>query len=331
MFIKNPHKKVSYSFRIDEDLLDDLKAYANATNRKLPETLNVLLNKQLEGITVRDTYLKNEKGTIITIPFELLNYNNQEINLKNVESGLSYEIKQIPNNLDIWTIDKGYVSPNRKYSHQGIELILIPELLSSSIQNKLLNDSKREMKRYRIRRLIEKMFVPVLFSLKNDNTLEIEIITSTRALNLTKESKKNELFHIIEKNIGKLNTLNYNLFTDLKHGLVNEKYLNNLMLKLKLLSEEINSDNVVKVNSMSHENVVFNSIDKNQLSNEKLIRTLQLELIDVKKSLEEKDRLINTYEDKFKKLDNILENYENIIQNPEEKPSTPSKKTEKNK
>lgn len=59
MYIKNPNQKVSYSFRIDEELLDDLKTYAQATNRKLPETLNVLLKKQLEGITVSDTYLQN--------------------------------------------------------------------------------------------------------------------------------------------------------------------------------------------------------------------------------------------------------------------------------
>ena len=68
-FLEDPYKKVSYSFRIEERLLEDIKKYSNATNKKLPETFNYLLKKSLEGINVNNSYLEDYEGLIINIPY----------------------------------------------------------------------------------------------------------------------------------------------------------------------------------------------------------------------------------------------------------------------
>ena len=68
-FLEDPFKKVSYSFRIEERLLEDIKKYAEGSNKKLPETFNYLLKKSLEGVNVSNTYLKEYEGALINITF----------------------------------------------------------------------------------------------------------------------------------------------------------------------------------------------------------------------------------------------------------------------
>lgn len=154
MFIKNPNQKVSYSFRIKEELLESLKAYAKATNQTLPETLNNLLEESVEGVNTGNTYLNNYDGILINIP---LMYHYTHFDTDFVENsftefikgtsnyldfevdGLTYEVKQIPNNLDTWSSKgmlnnvlggKGYFSKNYPtIVHEGVSLLIVPELI----------------------------------------------------------------------------------------------------------------------------------------------------------------------------------------------------------
>lgn len=164
-FIEDPYKKVSYSFRIEERLLEDIKKYSNATNRKLPETFNYLLKKSLEGVNVNNSYLEDYEGLIINIPYmtweEQIYYAGDTIGgtelifrrgntnyLDYSEEGLTYEVKQIPNNLDIWINEKPIINIGETQSknylgqgyyskhypnliHEGISIVIAPELVLS--------------------------------------------------------------------------------------------------------------------------------------------------------------------------------------------------------
>ena len=68
MYIKNPNKKVSYSFRIKPETLEDLKLYATATNKTVPEIINQLITDKLDGVTLTNDYLNHYKEQLITIP-----------------------------------------------------------------------------------------------------------------------------------------------------------------------------------------------------------------------------------------------------------------------
>jgi len=154
MFIKNPNQKVTYSFRIKEELLESLKAYAKATNQTLPETLNNLLEESIDGVNTGNTYLTNYDGILINIP---LMYHYTHIDYDFVENsftefvrgstdyldfevdGLTYEVNQIPNNLDTWsskgvldTIGRGKGYYSKDYPdilHEGVSLLIVPELI----------------------------------------------------------------------------------------------------------------------------------------------------------------------------------------------------------
>ena len=145
-YLDDPFKKVSYSFRVEERLLEDIKRYANATNRKLPETFNHLLKKSLEGLNTNNTYLNDYEGVIINITFmefqlnrtygvdniitdEFYTFTRGATDYTNFNfDGLLYEVDKIPNNLDKWFNDRGYYS-NNGFIHEGVCLLIVPELI----------------------------------------------------------------------------------------------------------------------------------------------------------------------------------------------------------
>lgn len=164
MFIKNPNKKVSYSFRIKEELLENLKGYAKATNQSLPETLNNLLEESIDGVNTTNTFISELDGIIINIPLmyhtngtkqvgdtveEITIFEKGTYNYLDYETeGLTYEVKQIPNNCDIWIKTKPVktigdsIQPSTQHSgkgfysrdyptilHEGVSFVIVPELL----------------------------------------------------------------------------------------------------------------------------------------------------------------------------------------------------------
>ena len=79
MYIKNPNKKVSYSFRIKPETLEDLKLYANATNNTVPEILNQLITDKLDGVTLTNDYLNHFQDQLITVPDLQTIYDNNDL------------------------------------------------------------------------------------------------------------------------------------------------------------------------------------------------------------------------------------------------------------
>ena len=145
MFIKNPNQKESYSFRIKTELLENLRAYAKATNQSLPETLNNLLEEAIDGVNTSNTFLTDKDGIIINIP--LMYHTESIINLIDTTDtvtvfkkgtsnylddtieGLTYEVKQIPNNLDTWSKTAGYYCNENGIQHKGVNFVIVPELI----------------------------------------------------------------------------------------------------------------------------------------------------------------------------------------------------------
>ena len=202
MYLDDPYKKVSYSFRIEERLLNDIKLYSKATGKKLPETFNDLLKESIEGVTVDNTYLTGFKRQLITIPNTIdlaikegsINYNDVDLLNPDLE-GLEFEVKQIPNNLDVWDNRKPILdmtkSPPSKITgrgyksskypdllHEGIELVLIPEFIKPyQILDPILNDGMS----------LYNCIMPIYYSIDMDNTLNIELINMKEALSKIKE------------------------------------------------------------------------------------------------------------------------------------------------
>ena len=128
MYIKDPTKRVQYTFRVKEDLMEDLKAYAQAKDQKLPRVLNDMLTECLEGMNLSNTWLREELGAFITIPNEIpIKY---PVNLLNNDiDGLRYEIKAMPNNLATWNDKYGYISKEKNILYEGVEPMLIPSFI----------------------------------------------------------------------------------------------------------------------------------------------------------------------------------------------------------
>ena len=136
MFIENPNKKESYSFRVKPDLLEKIKNYAKATNQTVPEILNDMIEEKVEGLYLTNDYLKTNMATtnIIGLPPLTEIYNNgnyKEFGLffEN-ENRVFYEVQQIPNNLDIWTDKEGFTSTKRGVDHEGLSFVLAPDLIT---------------------------------------------------------------------------------------------------------------------------------------------------------------------------------------------------------
>lgn len=212
MYLEDPFKKVSYSFRIEERLLEDIKLYSKATGKRLPETFNDLLKEVLEGVTVDNTYLNGFDKQLITIPNLITNDNDYRqygtiyldpLDILNPElEGFSYVVKQIPNNLDVWDNRKPIVNmttpqpikdsgrgyKSRHYPellHEGIEFVLIPDMIKPIHLDKF-NESYNKDSLYNC-------LVPIYFTIDLNNKLSIEILSKRDTMIKIKDTNNFEL------------------------------------------------------------------------------------------------------------------------------------------
>ena len=187
MFIKNPNKKESYSFRVKPELLENIKNYAKATNQTVPEILNDLIEEKTKGLHLTNDYLPkgcNENIIISIPPLEELRNENLDL-LNNNNSSNILEVKQISNNLDIWTDTEGYKSSNRDLKHEGIEFVLLPDLILQAGYHIVGVDG-----------LLSYCLIPIYFRVTKSNKLIISNVHINTALNMIKKSQNLELLDI---------------------------------------------------------------------------------------------------------------------------------------
>lgn len=248
MYIENPNKKVSYSFRIKPETLEDLKIYAKATNNTVPEILNQLITDKLDGVTLTNDYLNHFKDQTITVPDLQQIYDNtntvetlEVMDLQNpFIKGTLFKVKRIPNNLDIW--DKtdnllnqhGYTSYNYPNTiHEGIEFVLAPELLkpkhitNDTVQDQLLLENS--------------ILLPIWFRVNFNNTVTIELITFREAIEKVRQANN---FTLMDK-LSHFKVQTDQVINEVLNETPDSQVYNMLLQELSKLTRVINTGNII--------------------------------------------------------------------------------------
>ena len=316
-FLDDPFKKVSYSFRVEERLLEDIKRYANATNRKLPDTFNYLLKKSLEGLNTNNTYLKGYEGVIINITF--MEYQkNYTYGVDNIVTdtfytftrgatdytnfnfeGLLYEVDKIPNNLDKWFNDRGYYS-NNGFIHEGVCLLIVPELI--------LHD-----KTCITRESITNCLKFIYFALKQDNTLEVRSISYKDCYRRLKEVGNDTDLTKFKKIDKKIYKFSLDFMKEFKEDPTATDKIE--AYKLILYTELLNFANKYNdgnIKSLEESDDLINSLEDGEEDTDST-NTYLTQIDKLKKELEEKDNTIKEYEEKVKGLKTTLDDIDNRL------------------
>lgn len=305
MFIKNPNKKETYSFRVKPKLLENIKNYAKATDQTVPEILNNMMEEITKDLHLTNDYLENKLGFngIIGLPSLTEIYNNGDYKkfdlFSNTENRVLYELQRIPNNLDIWTDKEGYTSNKRGINHEGISFILAPELIT-------------EPKYLETPELLYCCLIPIYFEISiKKSTISVTNISLYNAYNKINKTSNIELLDDFCK------------FTDNVSGLI-EKYskaynripktdsklLHDLFINLRMeLSEYSNN---VNIDFLSHDNA-FNKRQSQKPENNILTSDnpylLNAEIVKLKNELE---KTTKENEDLKEDIKNLMEDMKSI-------------------
>lgn len=146
----NIEKKIPYSVRLPQRLIDKLNAYAELNGNTTTNIINNILNNFISDKVVLNDYLDNIGGVAVKIPYAINQKNmciNHHENLTEFSSNDHiryyigdylhsetyfaelFEVKNIPNNLDIYDGDsyaanKQTLKFNSNAIHSGIELFI---------------------------------------------------------------------------------------------------------------------------------------------------------------------------------------------------------------
>lgn len=234
MYLKDPIKRVQYTFRIKEDLMEDLKVYAKAKDMKLPRLLNDIIEEYLEGMNMSNTWSDEPLGAIITIPNEMPIKEHANVLIPRID-GLQYEVKAMPYNLDTWNDKYGFIANTKGMKHKGVEPLLIPGLIKDI---ELKKDKATAQ-------TIAKCLFGLYFALHDNDNLHVEIISHNNAtgqlqfvnpeLAKVYAQYRKMLYDIINDHLARLN--------DVNHDRIKEQ----LLEQLEELAMGINTGNVVPI------------------------------------------------------------------------------------
>lgn len=139
-------KKVPYNIRLPQRLIDKYNAYAELTGNTTTNIINTVLDDFISDKIVLNDYLDYIGGTTIKIPYNL---NHKELLIKKgyyleqlrdslADAELTaetFEIRKIPNNLDVYVDDSYKTINTTDVIHSGIEFFIYD--ISQSILNEL--------------------------------------------------------------------------------------------------------------------------------------------------------------------------------------------------
>ena len=234
MYLKDPTKRVQYTFRIKEELMEDLKVYAKEKDIKLPRLLNNIIEEYLEGMNMSNTWSDEQLGAIITIPNEMPIKEHTNVLMPRID-GLQYEVKAMPYNLDTWNDKYGYIANTKGMKHKGVEPLMIPGLIKGI-----------ELKKDKaIAQTIAQCLFGLYFALHDNDRLHVEVITHNKATgqlqfvnpDLAKvyAQYRKMLYDIINDHLARLNEVNH------------DKVKQQLLEQLEDLALTINTGNVVPI------------------------------------------------------------------------------------
>ena len=234
MYLKDPTKRVQYTFRIKEELMEDLKVYAKEKDIKLPRLLNNIIEEYLEGMNMSNTWSNDPLRIIINIPNEIPITEHTNVLIPRID-GLQYEVKAMPYNLDTWNDKYGYIANTKGMKHKGVEPLIIPGLIKDmELQN---NTATAQT--------IAQCLFGLYFALHDNDRLHVEVITHNKATgqlqfvnpDLAKIFAKYRtmLYDIINDHLARLNDKNH------------DKIKKQLLEQLEDLALTINTGNVVPI------------------------------------------------------------------------------------
>lgn len=292
MYLKDQTKRVQYTFRIKEDLMEDLKAYANAKGMKIPRILNEIIEEYLDGIVVNNTWLVDQPGTFITIPNEIP---NKSIKVNDIDiDGMQYEVKAISNNLDVWDDKNGYMAKRDNINHEGIEPLLISDL-AKDIE---LTNSIETIKE------LNKCLCAVYFRLFQDNELEILLMPIRTAIPLAAGTNR-ELANILasyQNRTEQLITNTINMLDDGNQLIIRKQLLDDL----EELAQRINTGNIVPIGRKNHsKHIVWdNDAVLFGVQDNRIIATNSVQ--EMQKRIDELEKENKLFKERIDAIDNIL-------------------------
>ena len=240
-------KKVPYNIRLPQRLIDKYNAYAELTGNTTTNIINTVLDDFISDKIVLNDYLDYIGGTTIKIPYNL---NHKELLIKKgyyleqlrdslADAELTaetFEIKRIPNNLDVY-VDDSYKTVNTSdVIHSGIEFFIYD--ISQSILNEL-NDMS----------LLNALYC-LYFEVNEDDKVRTFLIDYLSAINLLSASgneyykdliigavaELKEADEIIDKYNAELSAKDNELIK--KHSGNNESYFNEMDKAIDELQSE---------------------------------------------------------------------------------------------
>lgn len=258
-------KKVPYNIRLPQRLIDKYNAYAELTGNTTTNIINTVLNDFISDKIVLNDYLDNIGGITVKIPYKLsqkalliqkgyyLEQFRDSLNKDNFFAD-TFEIKRIPNNLDIY-VDDSYKTINKdNVIHSGIDFFIYD--ISESILDESDNVS-----------LVDALYC-LYFEVKENNVVRTYLLDYLSAVNLLSASGNESDKDLIIGAVAELKKSdeiidNYNAEIDSKDAEFIEKYsddnekyfksmekaMNDLQSKYKALIKDELSDVANRYNS----------------------------------------------------------------------------------
>ena len=258
MYLKDPTKRVQYTFRIKEQLMEDLRAYSEAKDVKIPRLLNDIIEEYLAGMNLSNTWLRDPLNIIITIPKDRKQNDTDNLLFGGIKGGLKYEVKALPVNLDLWDDKHGYISNINGVQHNGVELLAIPGIIND-IELEDTDETRQN---------IGQCLIALYFRKMDNGQVYIGIIDPNNAIerlqfvnpNLAKAyAKYYESFNnIVEDHLANLNSTNQ------------EHVKNQLLEDLEALAEAVNTGNIVPITTT---NIVYDKVKIFDVANTGIVAT----------------------------------------------------------
>ena len=315
-YIKNPKpedptEKIVYSFRIERQKLQKLQQGAEIENKSTAELLNNVIDDLTENTVLTNDYLTDHpQGTYFKIPtshylketmttdpenikplYELIKHSYEDYGETETEV---YKIDYPPNNCDIWQRKNfSFSSLEDTRKHQGIELLIIPEV--ENIEDALYfiysiyDTHARKLELYILNQLDALNFI--------NKTRNLDLIG--RVNNLLYDFERVESWEDLEALAKEYNTGNVTRLTDTKPSKVAED------LEI-VLQKEGDPDEKMILTTAELERLLNDTLRENKRLVELVER--QAKQIDVLENEAEKE--IKELNDKIKTIEDIISKYD---------------------
>lgn len=284
-------KKVTYSFRVEEDKLEKLRQISELRDMKLPKLMSQIIEEYLMGKVVYNTYLEDFEGMFIDLPdiSQGRGYDEFRGNYFISDLTFEYEIQSIPNNLDVWdSLLETYKSKSPNYRHEGIEFLIVPEICEYEGRD----DTD-----------LTKYLYCIYFTVpKNTSNVEIHYISFIEAINKLKKSENyillNHALKLRDTLEERTREIESQIFRIAQQG-GEYRVFDYIWTELKRIAKDFNSGNIVPIEK-SKKDIEYKA-SLQSLSN--------IERENLLKENEEMKKKLNKVDLVLKKLDE-LENIE---------------------